>query len=42
MTLTGTEIAGAVGYTGFWMAANTLVALWFGWVGDTSADYEPL
>lgn len=42
MTLVGTDIIGAVGYAGVWVAANTLIALWFGWVGDTSADYEPL
>ncbi|KAJ5023924.1 hypothetical protein J3E72DRAFT_336583 [Bipolaris maydis] len=42
MTIVGTDIIGAVGYAGMWVAANTLIALWFGWVGDTSADYEPL
>jgi hypothetical protein len=42
MTLVGTDIIGAVGYAGVWVAANTLIALWFGWVGDTSSDYEPL
>jgi hypothetical protein len=42
MTLIGTDVVGAVGYAGVWVAANTVVALWYGWVGDTSADYEPL
>ncbi|KAH9873211.1 hypothetical protein J1614_005609 [Plenodomus biglobosus] len=42
MTLNGTEVVGAVGYAGMWVLANTVVALWFGWIGDTSADYEPL
>lgn len=42
MTLLGTDILGAVGYAGVWVAANTVIALWFGWVGDTSSDYEPL
>lgn len=42
MTLVGTDIIGAVGYAGVWVVANTVIALWFGWVGDTSSDYEPL
>ncbi|RYO07648.1 hypothetical protein AA0121_g11668 [Alternaria tenuissima] len=42
MTLIGTDVVGAVGYAGVWVAANTVVALWYGWVGDTRADYEPL
>lgn len=42
MTLDGTEIMGAAGYASMWVAANSLIALWYGWVGDTSADYEPL
>lgn len=42
MTLNGTETYGAAGYAGLWVLANSVVALWFGWVGDTSADYEPL
>jgi len=42
MTLSGTEPLGAAGYAGLWVVANSLVAMWYGWVGDTSADYEPL
>jgi hypothetical protein len=42
MTLIGTDVIGAVGYAGVWVAANAVVALWYAWVGDTSADYEPL
>ncbi|KAF2850126.1 hypothetical protein T440DRAFT_555386 [Plenodomus tracheiphilus IPT5] len=42
MTLKGTEVVGAAGYAGMWVLANSVVALWFGWIGDTSADYEPL
>lgn len=42
MTLNGTELTGAAGYAGFWVFANTITALWYGWIGDTSADYEPL
>ena len=42
MTLLGTDVIGAVGYAGVWVAANSVIALWFGWVGDTSLDYEPL
>ncbi|KAI4658644.1 uncharacterized protein J4E79_006402 [Alternaria viburni] len=42
MTLIGTDVVGAVGYAGVWVAANTVVALWYGWVGDTSTDYQPL
>ncbi|KAH9859704.1 hypothetical protein IAQ61_011485 [Plenodomus lingam] len=42
MTLNGTDIYGAAGYAGLWVMANTVIALWFGWIGDTSADYEPL
>jgi hypothetical protein len=42
MTLNGTELIGAAGYAGVWVVANTVIALWYGWVGDTSADYEPL
>ncbi|EDU39607.1 hypothetical protein PtrSN002B_004470 [Pyrenophora tritici-repentis] len=42
MTLKGTEFVGALGYVGVWVVANTVISLWFGWIGDTSADYEPL
>lgn len=42
MTLNGTEFTGAAGYASLWVLANTVIALWYGWVGDTSADYEPL
>ncbi|KAF1832877.1 hypothetical protein BDW02DRAFT_590082 [Decorospora gaudefroyi] len=42
MTLNGTELMGASGYAGVWVVANMVIALWYGWVGDTSADYEPL
>lgn len=42
MTLDGSELTGAAGYAGVWVVANAIVALWYGWVGDTSADYEPL
>lgn len=41
MTLHGTEPLGAAGYAGLWVFSNSLVAMWYGWVGDTSADYEP-
>jgi hypothetical protein len=42
MTLSGTEWMGAAGYASVWVVANSVIALWYGWVGDTSADYEPL
>ncbi|KAF1843191.1 uncharacterized protein K460DRAFT_140751 [Cucurbitaria berberidis CBS 394.84] len=42
MTLNGTEVIGAAGYASVWVLANAVIALWYGWVGDTSADYEPL
>ena len=42
MTLNGTELSGAAGYASVWVLANAVIALWYGWVGDTSADYEPL
>lgn len=42
MTLDGTEISGAAGYAGVWVLANSIIALWYAWVGDTSSDYEPL
>jgi len=42
LTLVGTEAVGAAGYAGVWVLANVVIALWYGWVGDTSADYEPL
>ncbi|KAF1935437.1 hypothetical protein EJ02DRAFT_127831 [Clathrospora elynae] len=42
MTLKGTEIMGAAGYASMWVAANTIIALWYFWVGDTSPEYEPL
>lgn len=42
MTLKGAEVTGAVGYSGIWVAANTVLALWYSWVGDSSVDYEPL
>ncbi|KAH7070654.1 hypothetical protein BKA63DRAFT_82412 [Paraphoma chrysanthemicola] len=42
MTLNGAEVYGAAGYAGLWVFANTLLALWYSWVGDTSSDYEPL
>jgi len=42
MTLKGTDLIGALGYAGVWVVANTVISLWFGWIGDTSADYEPL
>lgn len=42
MTLKGAEVLGAVGYSGIWVFANTLLALWYSWVGDSSPDYEPL
>jgi hypothetical protein len=41
MALAGTELIGAVGYAGLWVAANSIIATWYAWVGDTSADYEP-
>ena len=40
MTLNGTEFLGAAGYAGLWVLANSIIALWYGWVGDTSADYQ--
>lgn len=42
MTLNGTELSGAAGYASVWVLANSIIALWYVWVGDTSADYEPL
>lgn len=42
MTLQGAEVTGALGYSGIWVAANTVLALWYAWVGDSSPDYEPL
>ncbi|RMZ69886.1 glycogen debranching enzyme [Pyrenophora seminiperda CCB06] len=42
MTLKGTDLIGALGYAGVWVVANTVISLWFGWIGDTSADYDPL
>jgi hypothetical protein len=42
MTLDGSEAYGAAGYSALWVAANTVLSLWFSWVGDTSSDYEPL
>ncbi|KAF1919227.1 hypothetical protein BDU57DRAFT_545934 [Ampelomyces quisqualis] len=42
MTLNGSEVYGAVGYSALWVAANTVLSLWYAWVGDTSSDYEPL
>jgi hypothetical protein len=42
MTVNGTEMYGAVGYAGVWVLANTVIALWYSWVGDTSLGYEPL
>jgi hypothetical protein len=42
MTLAGTDITGATGYAGVWVLANSVIALWYVWVGDTSSDYEPL
>lgn len=42
MTLNGTELLGAAGYATIWTSANSLIALWYYWVGDSSADYEPL
>jgi hypothetical protein len=42
MTLNGTEIKGAAGYSALWVVANTVLSMWYAWVGDTSADYEPL
>ncbi|KAI8941251.1 hypothetical protein NX059_002483 [Plenodomus lindquistii] len=42
MTISGTEPFGAVGYAGIWVVANSVVALWYSWIGDTSSDYEPL
>ncbi|KAL6702558.1 hypothetical protein ACN47E_001555 [Coniothyrium glycines] len=42
MTVNGTEFVGAAGYASIWVLANTITALWYSWVGDTSADYEPL
>ncbi|RYF40455.1 MAG: hypothetical protein EOO38_21890, partial [Cytophagaceae bacterium] len=35
MTLNGTEVFGAAGYAGLWVAANTVIALWYVWVGNT-------
>jgi hypothetical protein len=42
MTLNGTELLGAAGYSAVWVVANTVLAMWYAWVGDTSSDYEPL
>lgn len=42
ITLVGTEATGAAGYAGVWVIANSVIALWYSWVGDTSNDYEPL
>ncbi|KAF2824628.1 hypothetical protein CC86DRAFT_353077 [Ophiobolus disseminans] len=42
MTLDGAQFRGAAGYAGVWVLANTITALWYVWVGDTSSDYEPL
>lgn len=42
MTLNGTELFGAAGYAGVWILANSILAVWYAWVGDTSLDYEPL
>ncbi|EAT77882.1 hypothetical protein HBI56_192340 [Parastagonospora nodorum] len=42
MTIDGTEIKGAAGYSALWVVANTVLSIWYSWVGDTSADYEPL
>lgn len=42
MTLKNTEVLGAVGYASIWVFSNSLIALWYVWVGDSSADYEPL
>ncbi len=42
MTLNGTQFTGAAGYASVWVLANAVVALWYGWVGDTSPNYEPL
>ncbi|KAL5113360.1 hypothetical protein ACEQ8H_008764 [Pleosporales sp. CAS-2024a] len=42
MTIEGTELRGAAGYSALWVVANSVLSLWYSWVGDTSADYEPL
>jgi hypothetical protein len=42
MTLNGTELRGAAGYSALWVVANVVLSLWYTWVGDTSSDYEPL
>jgi len=42
LTLTGSDFTGAAGYAFYWLVANTVLGLWFAWVGDTSSDYEPL
>jgi hypothetical protein len=42
MTIKDTEVLGALGYASVWVFANSLIALWYVWVGDSSADYEPL
>lgn len=42
MTINGTEWKGAAGYSALWVVANTVLSMWYAWVGDTSSDYEPL
>jgi hypothetical protein len=42
MTLGGSELMGAAGYASMWVAANSILALWYAWVGDTDLAYEPL
>ena len=39
-TLKGTDVVGAVGYSGVWGAANVVVAAWWVWVGDTDEKEE--
>jgi hypothetical protein len=42
MTLSGSELMGAAGYASMWVVANSILALWYAWVGDTNLAYEPL
>lgn len=42
LTLVGTEFTGAAGYAMIWVLANSTIAAWYSWSGDTSMEYEPM
>ena len=35
ITLEGSDLVGAVGYTGWWIGATWIIAAWWSWVGET-------